>query len=478
MRRSRQRMWHACLLALILGSALETASALPRVFIETDVSTHDPYVQAAARVTVRVYSARALYHPDLDLPSTADALVRQVGGDNHSNVERDGRSYDVLTRQYLVFPQHSGRVTLPGAELNAQVLTQNGRSDPFRSNPALGGSAYGYGALSIAVEPLQLRGGAIALEVRPRPAGAVGSYWMPARQVTIASAWQPDTQQAHVGDALTLDVTVQADGLTAEQLPDLTTLLAAPAGLKIYPEEPKLDNFNQGDTVIGRRQQSIALIADRPGEFTLPPLRLTWWDTARDVPQQVSVPARTIFFSTAPAAPAAAGAAARDLAVGGPLAGLAARGRDPWRWATMALGIAWLLTLAAWYGAERRKPRASRPGSDEEPASSPVASRARAAFLDACRRNDPRAARRHLLAWAGAQWPRSAPVGLNGLARQLGGEEIGALLRELDRACFAGGAWRGEPLASALDQWPRAAAENGSRSRRRDRKSPLAPLYH
>ncbi|HEY2591009.1 MAG TPA: hypothetical protein VGI35_05405 [Steroidobacteraceae bacterium] len=462
-------------LACVLGSSVEAAAAPARVFIETDVSSRSPYVQAATRVIVRVYSARALYHPDLDLPASADVLVRQIGNDDHSTVERGGRSYDVLTRQYLVFPQRSGKLMLPAAQLSAQVLTSNGRPDPYRGTPGQGAiSPYGYGALSIAVEPLQLKGDAIPLDVRARPASAVGSYWMPARQVTLTSAWQPPSLQAHVGDALTLDVTEQADGLTAEQLPDVTTLIDVPAGLKVYPEEPKLDNFSEGDTVIGRRQQSIALIADRPGAYTMPALHLKWWDTTHDAPQEIVLPPRTLAIGAAAAAPAvstARGLAAADNVLG------ASAARDPWRWATIALGVAWLLTLAGWYAARRRSTIPPQNAADE-PVSSPGASRARAAFLDACSRHDARAARRHLIAWSAAEWKRTPPAGLNGLARRIGDEEIARLLRELDRACFAGGAWRGDALALAFDRWPAHRAGAASLAPAKARKTPLAPLYH
>ena len=409
----KSRAAGAALVFLAVTSWAQAPPApLPRVFIETDVSSRNPYVQAATRIIVRVYSARALYHPDLDLPASADALVRQVGNDDRSTVERGGRSYDVLTRQYLVFPQRSGTLTLPGAQLSAQVLTSNGRPDPFRGTPGGVISPYGYGAMSIAVEPLQLKGDGISLEVRPRPTGALGSYWMPARQVTLTSAWQPPSLQAHVGDALTLDMTEQADGLTAEQLPDLTTLLNLPPGLKVYPEEPKLDNFSQGDTVVGRRQQSIALIADRPGQYILPALHLRWWDTTHDALQEVVMPPRTLAIGAALAAPpisAARGLAGSEGSLGAPAE------PDPWRLATVALGACWLLTLGAWYMARRRSPAALRPAAEESSAA-PGASRARAAFLEACARDDARAARRHLIAWSAAEWKRSPPAGLNGIA--------------------------------------------------------------
>ncbi len=457
-----------------------TAAAAPgnaapanKVFIETEVDPRDPYVQAAARVTVRVYSARALYRSDLDLPAPADALVRQVGGDDHGTAKRDNRAYDVLTRRYLVFPQRSGKLSLPGAVLSAQILTSTGRTNPMSNDPStgapLGASPYAYGALSISVEPLMLKGDAIALDVRPRPAGNVSSYWMPARQVNLTSDWRPPSSEARVGDALTLSVAVEAEGLPAEQLPDLSTLLKVPPGLKAYPDEPKLDTSNRGDTLVGRREQNIALIADQPGRFNLPALQLRWWDTAHNVAQEVTVPARTL--TVLPAA-AAATATARAASTATGAASASRLGlQDPWRWASVAFALAWLATLGGWYVSRRRAAAVPR-GVPQTRNDARGASRARARFLEACRANEPRAARRHLLAWADAQWPGSPPSGLNGMAKASGDSELGRLLRELDRACYAGGTWQGEPLARALPELPAPAREGARRS------TQLEPLYH
>ncbi len=452
---------------IVRSSFPQPSDRSSRVFIETEVSPTDPYVQAATRVTVRVYSARVLYHADLDLPGTADVLVRQVGTDVRGSARRNGRSYQIFSREYLAFPQHSGKLGLPGAELSAQVLSSAGRPGLFYGPGGPSTSPYGYGAM-VAVEPLQLRGDPIALAVRARPAGAVSSYWMPARQVVLTSHWRP-AQPAHVGDAFTLDLTVQADGLTAEQLPDLSTLLAVPPGIKAYPDEPKLETSTEGDTLIGSREQSIALIADQPGHFVLPALHVRWWDTAHDLSQQVAVPERTIVVLPSEAAPAgearettrASGAASSE--------GSFSRG-DLWLWVSLALGLAWIATLGGWYAsAQRRRPRPSPPAAVTAPSAG--ASHARAAFLEACRENDPRAARRYLLAWVEAERPASPPGGLNGLARQLGDPDVERLLRELDRACYAGGAWRGEALARALSALPASVRRSG------DRKSQLAPLY-
>ncbi|MGH8150600.1 MAG: BatD family protein, partial [Steroidobacteraceae bacterium] len=363
------------------STALAAAPGSPRVSIETRVTSGHPYVQAATRVTVRILSARALYHADLELQGTADVLVHQVGADDRSTVRRGGRSYDVLTRQYLLFGQRSGQLRLPGPILSAEVLTRAGRSNRYYNPGGQVYSPYGYGAM-ISVVPFLLRGKDIVLDVRPRPAAAVGSYWLPARQVTLTRQWNQSAARLHVGDALALDLTVQADGLTAEQLPDLAALLAVPPGLRAYPDEPKLDDFSQGDSLIGRREQGIALIPSGPGKFTVPALELRWWDTAHDVERTVAVPAKTIVVlpSVGAAISTAAGAAPAAPAAGGPQPSSGFVARDPWTWVALALALAWVATLGAWY-ASRLRGRPHRASAESPVTESPGASRSRAAFI-------------------------------------------------------------------------------------------------
>ncbi|MGH8229758.1 MAG: hypothetical protein ACREU3_17960, partial [Steroidobacteraceae bacterium] len=140
---------------------------------------------------------------------------------------------------------------------------------------------------------------------------------------------------------------------------------------------------------------------------------------------------------------------------------------NPWMWTTLGVVVAWLCTALGWFLARRR--RAS--SSQATPGPSPSASKARGAFLAACRSDDPRAARRNLLAWVEAEWAAPAPAGLQGLARRIGEPRAQALLRELDRACYAGGEWHGQPLGATFMALPA-----GSRGERASR-SPLGPLY-
>lgn len=473
-----------------------SAQPAPSVFMETSVSPEQPYVQAAVQLTVRLFASEPLYHAGLELPESGDVVAKQAGSDEASRAERNGRPYQVFTRHYLLFPLHSGKLTLPGPVLDAEVaMSQAPRTfgnDPF------GGGLFG-GPLLQTVRPIRLHAKPIVLAVRARPGNAVGSYWLPARDVTLSATWTPAKLTAQAGDPVTLDLNLRADGLTAAQLPDLTSLLSLPPGLKSYPDQPKLGDSAQGGTLIGSRDQTIAFMASSPGHYTIPALTVSWWDTQTNQPRVATVAAQTLSILPAPgvapaAAPTTSGAATASVASGTPASptrsthpvaapgasqqapavasarkSARASASSEWEWISFGLATIWLATVAGWLWS--RAARGKAPPRQPLPArAAPEPAKERAAFRTACGANDAHAARAHLLSWATALWGMT-PAGVNAIAARLGDAAVADLLRDLDRACYAGGAWQGRALAAALTELT-APHDKGARER-----EGLAPLY-
>lgn len=464
------------------------ANAAPtRVFVETEVDQKAPYVQAAVHVTVRVYTAVPLSHADLDFGDSDAALVRQVGNDGVSNVEKNGMSYQVVTRQYLVFPQHSGQVSIPGPTLTGSVPDRSralGLSDPFSG--VFANSPFA-GMMGTA-RPIRIHADPIVLNVQPRPAAANASYWLPARNVSLTANWNPSSLEAHVGDPITVDLKLQADGLTAAQLPDVAALLSLPSGLKAYPDQPNLKDSTQGADIIGSRDQSVALIADQPGRFTIPELHLSWWDTRANQARKVTLPAQTLAVQPAPGSapiPAQTQQAASANQAAAPAPSTAAAngtdnkqhqsgslsGEGPWKWISLGFGLLWLITVGAWLATRKRPAPTSAPSTPDAAHATAKASQARAAFQQACQANDAPAARSNLLLWANAVWRGPRIQGLSALAKLLENSETRRLLHALDGACYAQATWDGAALAKALPEL--AFPEREPPSNRRE----LAPLY-
>jgi BatD DUF11 like domain len=465
-------------------------SANAKVFLETAVDERQPYVQAAVQVTVRLYAAEPLYHASLDLPAKNDTVVQQVGSDEKSRVQRNGRDYDVVTRHYVVFPQRSGALQLAPPELQAEVAERGDRSSPFGSDPFAGffGNSP-FNSMLTPTKPIRLRGESIDLNVRPRPPNDAAA-WLPARQVTLTTQWRPDPLQVRAGDPVTLDLHVHAVGLTGAQLPDLANLIELPPGLREYPDEAKLETVPQGSNVVGSRDQSVALIADQPGRFTIPPWKLRWWDTQVGQSREISVPGRTVEVlptaNSVATQPSGTPIPSRSVSTTGrrlsarparvPVKMAApARRADAaliWRLAAAAGFLLWLVTLGAWlFWIHRNRTRARRAQTNVGTVR-PRAGKARAAFREACRNNDAQAARRCLLVWIEAARPDIRPAGLNALARATDQPSLSLLLRELDRACYVGGGqWSGNALCDALKELPSPVNPGDKDSVQ------LAPLY-
>ena len=444
------------------------AEAVAHVFLTTSLDSLQPHVQSAVSLKVQLYSDKKLYQASLDLPGNADLLVRRLGEDVTTQETRNGRPYQVITRHYLLVPQRSGEIQLDGPVLNAQVADVNGRFDPFLER--LFGQLQIEGGLS-GTRPLRLRGDALKLVAQPRPPAWRSSDWLPAQQLTLDEVWGPVDTVIAVGEPLTRHLRLAAVGQSASQLPDLNALTTMPPGLKAHAEEAKLSDELQDGHVVGQREQDVTLLADQPGRYQLPEMRLAWWDVVSNQRREAVLPSVTVEVVAAANAASAgtSGAAAPPSdAQALPAAAPAASSPDPsattpgltapssntsvdWVWVSVAFALLWLGTLGAWaWTHRRRRANGADPTLPAVNAPETSSTQARAAFQQACRGHATRGAREALLAWARATWPHDAPVGLNALARRLDKPALTALLRELDRACIADTAWNGDALARAL----------------------------
>lgn len=440
------------------------AVSVADVFFTTTLDALTPHVQSAVSLQLRLYSDKKLFQASVDFPGNPDALVRRIGADETTQETRNGRTYQVITRSYVLVPQRSGEIELDGPVLTAEVADGHRSFDPF-VDPLFGPSQFAGGAHG--TRALRLRGDPLRLVVKPRPPGLGSGDWLPAQGLTLDDRWQPADAVIAVGQPVTRQLRLSAVGLGASQLPDLGSLMAVPPGLTAHAEEAKLVDSVQDGHIVGQREQDIALLADRVGRFELPALRVAWWDVVAHRRREAVLPAFTLEVvagANAASAPTAAAAAtamisASSAAPAAPLASpalpdvevVATIDRPTLNAVWIGLGCALLAlgTLVAWIALRRRR---QRRGSRPEPAAAApewTVARARRAYQQACRDHAARRARDALLAWARLSL-KAPPAGLNALARRLGDADITPLLRELDRACLSDSAWNGEALARAL----------------------------
>ena len=316
-----------------------SASAPGAVFVETVVSDPAPYVQQAVGVTVRLHYAVNLFNGELRQPEPAGGSLTPVGNDTRSVRALGGRHYRVLERHYLLVPERSGELVLPGGRFRGQGA--GGFFDDWFGD--------GRDAYDVQARPLRLT-------VRPLPTAAPAE-WLPARSVALSVARPPDSARA--GEAFDVVVEMRVDGAIAAQLPEIT--LAAEGDAQIFPEPPEsTDSFADGRP--GALQvRRFSVVPEAPGELVLEVAPVAWWHAGRHEARSASV--APIRVRVTPGAPAARDDAMPDT--GAPStqesAGSSQAPRDRKRMAWMlALGIALLAVAAIALKMRRRDARPRR----------------------------------------------------------------------------------------------------------------------
>jgi hypothetical protein len=65
-------------------------------------------------------------------------------------------------------------------------------------------------------------------------------------------------------------------------------------GLRFYPDQPSRQDMADASGVIGQRAEGTAIVPAEAGEFTLPEMKIPWWNTETDRMELAVVPSRNI----------------------------------------------------------------------------------------------------------------------------------------------------------------------------------------
>ncbi|MFZ1624889.1 MAG: BatD family protein [Gammaproteobacteria bacterium] len=323
-----------------------------QIYFESELATHDPYVQQVVSYTVRLYYAVALVEGQVDVNAPDNASLEQVGKDQTTEQFIDGQRFRVLERHYLLTPEKSGPMTLPPPRFSGRARSSNGIGF-FNS-----------------LAPVSQVGRQETLDVQPLPAAAP-TPWLVVDRLSLTRA--DVAGEVRAGEPLMLEYKLFAEGATASQLPELQ--LPAVPGAQVFPEPQQ----SSDDIVDGRPEATVtrrfAVVPAHVGKLQVPDMSVNYWSAKTDqaatgtvpgmavnvTPGVVSQPGSSTPPLAAPASPvstlptvaapdghankiAASSAAADDV-----------QALRLWQAATAALGLGLALTLA-WGWRRGRRP--------------------------------------------------------------------------------------------------------------------------
>ncbi len=326
------------------GAQGSSASSNATAFLQTEVDDPNPYVQQSVGVTLRLFYAVPLASGQLDLDAPEGASMQRVGDDVQSARMVNGRRYNVVERRFLLVPDRSGRLVIPGARFE-------GRSAGGWIDDLMGDGR----------RELRATGTSRVLEVRAQPANAP-QPWLPVRDLRMRYVAAPQSLRA--GEAATLVVEVVAQGATQTQMPELP--VPTITGAQVFPEPPQYsETVNAGSPQV-KMTRSYSLVPNGAGMLVVPGLKVAWWDVRAGAAKTASLPDLTL--KVAPGTGGFAGSTLPPAVADQPntsdnaLSAIA----DPttpvtgryWIWLALGFALLWLATLA--WAVQRRAPAPTR----------------------------------------------------------------------------------------------------------------------
>ncbi|MFY9179061.1 MAG: BatD family protein, partial [Venatoribacter sp.] len=388
-------------------------------FFETSVSPKDKLiVQQQIQYTEKLYYAQNHQDAQLNEVKVTDARVQQLGETKNYTTVINGRRFGVYERTFAIYPEVSGELVIPGQRFNATVANPYDRWS--RGRP-----------ISVVSKP-------IYLQIAPIPADyPQGSPWLVTPELSLEESYSNPSNQWKVGEAVTRIITIKAKGINASQLPQLA--LPQVDGLRTYADKNHSEDQHSSSGQIGISEQAIALVPSAAGEFTLPAIKVPWWNVQTQQIEYASLPAKHVQVQGAASASALSSAAnANELTDSTSQNLVVAESSAQFTWLNGLMALLLLASVGLNLWLLTRQPKAKDSSKEQEKALSQKALWQQ--FSQACAQNNPQLIRQTLIQWAnagGLAWLNTPIHNLHQLVQQSSNQALNNALQELDQRLYS-----------------------------------------
>jgi len=273
---------------LLMSFAAVDAFGQPSASLEPVVTANidPPRVVVGQKVTLVVTVLAPNYMPAPPvLPDfqVRNAVTRPLGVINQVET-REGTSYAGVRYEFAIYPQEEGSFAIAN-----QKITVTYAAEPPQSR-----------SLTVDVPSLAFEA------FIPEPAQNLDPF-VSSNMLSFEQAVNRSSPELKVGDSITRTITTKADGTPAMLLPPAT--FARIDGLALYPDQPSVqDNVDRRTGALSAtRIDEATYILERPGDYTLPPMELAWWNAHDSKIERTRIDAIAMHVADNPALRAGAG---------------------------------------------------------------------------------------------------------------------------------------------------------------------------
>lgn len=195
----------------------------------------------------------------------------------NGTIRQDGTTFTTHRKEFTLFALNPGSVVIPPGQVKAQI------ADP--GNPPI---AYTGESPEIVFEA-----------VMPDGVPWEGPL-LTTRSLTLRESWDHEPGPGMVGDAFQRTVSIEADNIMAMVFPPFP----APEmdGVRIYRDAPRVEDKTGRGGLTGSRSETLTYVFEEPGQVTLPPYSLSWWDEETTTLKEAQLPAHQFEIAPLPGA--------------------------------------------------------------------------------------------------------------------------------------------------------------------------------
>jgi hypothetical protein len=421
----------------------EVEAKQEQVMVELSLNKSQAYIEEEVILTLKLFQAPGIRGESLDKPqpSMPDTQLKLLHEERYTS-ERNGKQFNVLEQKYALFSYQSGKLEFSGVKYRGRSGGDRLFSlfnEPFNSQPQ-------------ETRIFRSESNSVELEVMPIPETFTGKRWLPAKNLQIVESGIDQQTPILAGKPLMRRIMVLGDGLSSAQLPTFEQEL--PSGIKLYEERPQLTETPTRTGISSSRQTGMTLIATEPGQYHLPAIEIPWWNTETDRQEIARLAPITVEIMPNPGArsdpqqPQPLQHEQQTTAADVDNETITADNQPPIpptpgkvHWLVWLFGIAWVLTLFAWWYTRRKAPAQSPtplPVSDEGIGGPDKQAMVKAIqqLVQAYEDKDAAAARAAWLDWAQLQWPETPPHNLSRLSTRCD-HELSDVVRSLERTLYS-----------------------------------------
>jgi hypothetical protein len=253
------------------------ATPTEEVFLRAVVDNDTVYVQEQVILRLQLHYRISLTDYEASEFAINNSAQELIDKKNYK-ANLNGVTYNVLEHVYALHPQTSGTLAIPQQLWQAEKPSNRfGRiQSPY----------------------LRVTSQALTITVKPIPRESTANHWLPASDIDFTQQWQQSTINAKVGEPLSYQLIITAEGLGHSQLPNMSLDASANKDFTIYSDKADTKNQLSPQGIVGTRVINYAVIPKNTGTFTLPPISVRWWNVNTDKEEVITLESQNIVVAS------------------------------------------------------------------------------------------------------------------------------------------------------------------------------------